>query len=504
MGKAYDELITIFTEISTVSSIQGLLYWDMNTYMPPSGINHRAKLFTHLSKEVHIMSTDKKIGELILSCENEDLDDFQKRNLELIKRSYDNNTILPVELVGQLASQSNKTLELWKKAKGENNFEMVQAEMEKLLALNIKRAEILAEAKGLDDPFEALLDNRDPGFTIELLDKWFNEVKEFLIPFVKQIQDAETQPDLSFLSRIVPYNTQVELVKDLATFLEYDHASDKAVGRIDEVEHPLTIPCGKNDVRITVNYQEDKVIRAFSAGAHEVGHALDRLQRNEEWDDFPVNMIGFPSFGESQSRFVENAICNSREFWNHYYSTFLKLTDGVFDDISLNDFHFAINAVTPGLIRTQADEVTYSLHIIIRYEIERDLFAGRLAIKDLPKEWILKYKEYLGVDVPSDTEGVMQDLHWYSQFWGYFYGYGIGDIISAQITNKLSQELPDWANNLEKGSFTPIREWLVENIHSLGAIHDTLGLVEAITGEPLTTKYFIEYLKTKYSKLYKL
>ena len=407
MGKAYDELITIFTEISTVASIQGVLYWDMNTYMPPSGINHRAKLFNYLSKEVHIMSTDKKIGELILSCENEELDDFQKRNLELIKRSYDNNTILPVELVGELATQSNKTLELWKKAKAENNFSLVQDEMEKLLALNIKRAEILAEAKGMADPFEALLDNRDPGFTIELLDKWFSEVKDFLIPFVKQTKEAETQPDLSFLSRIVPYDTQVELVKNLATFLEYDHFSDKAVGRIDEVEHPLTIPCGKNDVRITVKYQENKVIRAFSAGAHEVGHALDGLQRNEEWDDLPVNEFGFPSFGESQSRFVENAIANSREFWNYYYPTFQRLTDGIFDDISLDDFYFAINAVSPGLLRTQADEVTYILHIIIRYEIERDLFAGRLAIKDLPEEWNLKYKKYVGIDVPSDTSTIL-------------------------------------------------------------------------------------------------
>ncbi len=505
MKSAYEQLLERYQEMQLFGSISGVLYWDMNTYMPPSAVEHRAKQFKYISQKLHKMWIDSSFADLLLQSEKIDsLDSLQKRNVELIRRSYDSRTILTSELVGQMATQSNKTLETWKKAKAKKEFQMVLPDMEKLFALNVQVAELYAKSKNMHDSFDALIDHRDKGFSVEKLTKLFDEVKVFLIPFIKKCTESENQPDRSFLSRKVPRNVQVKMVQDLATFLEYDFYSEKAVGRIDEVEHPLTIGCGLNDVRVTVKYHEDNVLSAFLAGAHECGHALNGLQANLEWFGQPIYASSSPSFGESQSRFLENIIASSKEFWTYYYPRFQKVTEGAFNDIDMEQFYQALNAVTPGFIRIQADEVTYILHIIIRFEIERDLFAGKIEIKDLPQIWNEKHFKYLGVKVPNDTLGVMQDLHWYSQYYGYFYGYGIGDLISSQIATKLNNELFNWRDILQNGSFTPIRQWLADNIHLKGGFYDGLDLVENVTGEPLNIKYFVNYIENKYKELYKL
>lgn len=500
MKKHYEKLLEKYNEIHLLNTLRGLLYWDLNTYMPSNALQFRTEQFNWLQQTIHKRWTNHKFESLIKQCEeDQQLDSIQRRNISLVRREYENKTVLPLELVGALASQSNKTLEVWKKAKTNNNFQSVVPDLEKLFTLNLQRAELLARSKEIDDPYEALISIRDPGFSIELLTRIFNETKSFLVPFVKIICDSPLQPKNDFLSRKVPVKSQKELVKDIAKFLEYNPNN----GRIDEVEHPLTIGCGPEDIRVTVKY-ENQIMKVVSAAIHECGHALDGLQRNKEWIGQPINSRSFPSFGESQSRFLQNVIGKSREFWTFYYPNFQKLTNGVFKDISLEEFYFTINAVKPGVSRMNADEVTYCLHIIIRFEIERDLFAGLIEIKDLPQTWNTKYKEYLGVEVPSDTLGVMQDLHWFSQYWGYFYGYGIGDIMASQITTALTQDLPTWQTSLQTGNFTLIREWLAHNIHNKGTLFDSLDLIKNITGEPLSVKYFVKYLKEKYSELYNL
>ncbi len=246
-------------------------------------------------------------------------------------------------------------------------------------------------------------------------------------------------------------------------------------------------------------------MKAVGATIHEIGHGLHGLQRKSEWNEQPINNFHFPSFGESQSRFLENHIGLSRSFWKGYFPLFQKGTEGAFNDISLDEFYPAINQVIPGVSRMRADEVTYILHIIIRFEIERDLFAGKITISDLPNVWNEKYNSYLGVDVPNDTVGVMQDLHWYSQYWGYFFGYAVGDIMAAQIVKVgLGKDLPNWQEELEGRNFSPIREWLQQNIHSLSARYDSLDLINKITGQPLTTQYLQNYLESKYIDLYEL
>ena len=505
MSKAYDDILENYQEIQLLNSISGVLYWDMNTHMPPAAVGYRAKQFQYISQKIHGLTTKSEIGTLLETCEKDiSLDDFQRRNIELIRRAYDDRTILPSELVGKLAAQSNKTLEVWKKAKAKSDFQMVLPDLENLFALNVESTTLLAKSKNMDDPFNALIDSRDKGFSVKILTNLFDEVKTFLIPFIKKCSESEVKPDRSFLSRNVSRSTQVKMVENLARFLEYDFYSDNAVGNIAEVEHPLTIGGGFKDVRVTVKYHEDHVLSAFLAGAHECGHAIHGLQGKDEWFNQPIYRMSSPSFGESQSRFLENIIASSKEFWNYYYPQFQKDTADVFKNISLEDFYFALNAVNPGFVRIQADEVTYILHIIIRFEIERDWFAGKIDTKELPQIWNEKYKQYLGVDVPNDTLGLMQDLHWFSQYYGYFFGYGIGDLISSQITAKMSQDFPDWRTSLQNGKFTPIRQWLELNIHQRGGTLDCLDMVKSITGEDLTPRYHIEYLKKKFSPLYQI
>ena len=504
MTTDYNKLIERYQEIRLLGSISGVLYWDQNTYMPPAAVGYRAKQFQYISKKIHQLITDPEVGNLLNSCEQDtSLDELQRRNVVLLRRNYDSRTILPSELVGQLAAQSNKTLEVWKKAKEKSDFKMVLPDLETLFELNMESASLLAESKNMSDPFDALIDNRDKGFGVTKLTELFNSVKSFLVPFIQKCRESETQPDRQLLERYVPRSTQITMVENLAKFLDYDFYSENAVGNLAEVEHPLTIGGGFKDVRVTVKYHENNPIEAFRAGAHEFGHAIDSLQARDEWFGLPIGRMSSPSFGESQSRFIENVIVGSKDFWSYYLPQFKKDT-GVYNDVSLDQFYLAFNQVNPSLIRIQADEVTYILHIIIRFEIEKDWFANKIETKELPYIWNEKYKQYLGIDVPNDTLGVMQDLHWYSQYYGYFFGYGIGDLISSQITNKLNKDLPTWKDSLQKGSFLPVKYWLRDNVHQRGGTLDCLDMVKSITSEELTPNYHINYLKDKYSEIYDL
>ena len=502
MKQAYSKLMDIFKEIRLLGSIQGVLYWDMNTYMPSKGLKFRSNQFNWLQTQIHKKWTSKEIKSLLADCISDpSLDEIASRNITLMSREYENRTALPTELVGALAAQSNKTLEIWKNAKKENNFQIVLDDLENLFNLNLERAELLAEKKNVSEPFNALIMIRDPGFSVRKLTSLFEEAKSFLIPLVQKIQDSSHKPRDDFLSRKVSREDQIRIVTELAEFLRYDFTK----GRIDEVEHPLTIGCGPEDVRVTVKYQDDNIMKAIGATIHEIGHGLHGLGRKLEWSDQPINNFGYPSFGESQSRLLENHIGLSKSFWKAYYPLFQKGTKGVFKDISLEEFYPAINQVIPGVSRMRADEVTYILHIIIRFEIERDLFAGKIAVSDLPNVWNEKYKSYLGVEVPNNTVGVMQDLHWYSQYWGYFFGYAVGDLMAAQILEAgLNIGISDWRERLEKGDLSSIHEWLKINVHSLGVKYDSLDLINKITGESLSTRYFKDYIQSKYSELYNI
>jgi carboxypeptidase Taq len=283
--------------------------------------------------------------------------------------------------------------------------------------------------------------------------------------------------------------------------MEYDVESKEAGGRVDETEHPFTTGY-YDDVRITTHYHEENFTSSVFSILHEGGHATYEQNLKREWMYQPIGTGCSTGFHESQSRFLENIIGRSWEFWIYYLPKLKELTGEIFSDIELDEFIRAINRINRSKIRIEADELTYCLHIIIRFEIERELISGKIKVAELPQIWNQKYEEYLGVDIENDSEGVMQDTHWASGLYGYFPTYALGNIYSGQILATMEKDVPDWRNQIAKGNFHNIKQWLIKNLYSYGDLYDPPKLIKKITGEGITVKPYLYYLNKKYSKLY--
>jgi carboxypeptidase Taq len=502
---SYKKLMEKVKNLLVFQSAESIIHWDMETMMPPKAIRLRSQQLSLLSRFEHKLSTDPEIGallnELLRRPEHDKLNAVQKRNIYLIKKNYDEQTKLPEELVAEIAKQQAMTIDIWKKAKAAKNFSMFAPELKKLTELQKKAAEILMKVKETATPYDALIDIFEPKMTAAKITKIFNELREGLVSILKKCEDAPKQPDMRILKRKVSIGTQRQLAKALAEAVEYDVASKEAGGRIDETEHPFTTGY-YDDVRITTHYYEDDFASSIFSVLHEAGHALYEQNLKQEWMYQPVGTACSSGFHESQSRFVENIIGRSREFWVYFLPKMKKIAGKTLANLELNPFVHAINQVKPSKIRVEADEVTYGLHIIIRFDIEQDLFADKITVKELPEIWNQKYKEYLGIKIENDSEGVMQDTHWASGSYGYFPSYALGNIYSGQILAVMEKELPNWRKRLEKGSFKDIKEWLVKNVHSHGNLHDPASLIKIITEKELSVKPYLNYLGNKYSELY--
>jgi len=505
LGSDYDKLMEKGKKIMVLESIINLILWDMETKMPPKGINLRSQQLAFLKQIEHKTTTDSEIGTLLKKIKGhpnyKSLNELQKRNVYLIKKKYDEMTKLPEELVVETARQRVITVDAWKKAKAAKDFSMFKPELEKLVDLKKKAAEILMKVKGTATPYDALIDVFEPHMTSEMITKIFDELKKGLVSIIKKCETAPKQPDTSILKRKVPVGIQREIANSLAKFIEYDVESKEAGGRIDETEHPFTTGY-YDDVRITTHYYENNFTSSLFSTLHEGGHATYDQNLDPEW---MYQLIGDGcsyGFHESQSRFIENIIGRSREFWTYYLPKLKKLTGGIFSDVELDTFVHAINHVKPSKIRIEADEVTYGLHIIIRFEIERELIAGKITVADLPRIWNQKYREYLGVNIENDSEGVMQDTHWAEGYFGYFPSYTLGNIYSGQILAALEKDMPDWKDQISKGNFHNVKQWLIENVHRYGKLYNSADLIKKIAGEEINVKYYLDYLNEKYSKLY--
>ncbi|TET30792.1 MAG: carboxypeptidase M32, partial [Candidatus Heimdallarchaeota archaeon] len=278
---------------------------------------------------------------------------------------------------------------------------------------------------------------------------------------------------------------------------------DLNAGRIDETVHPFSTGY-YDDVRVTTNYHLDDFSSSFFSVLHEIGHALYDQNMPQKHKYQPVGSYVSDGFHESQSRFIENFIGRSSEFWQYFLPKFKEITGGIFEDVELDPFVRAINRVIPSKIRVEADPVTYSMHVIIRHEIEKDLFAGKISFDDLPQIWNSKMKEYLGVDIDNNAEGLLQDVHWSGGGFSSFPSYAIGNIIDGQLLWKMDQEIPDWRKDMQKGDLNKVIDWLKTKVHQMGNLYDPLELVKKITGEELSTKYYLNYLRKEYSKIYEL
>ena len=502
---SYKKLLEKVKDIFVLQSATSVIHWDMETMMPPRAIKLRSQQLSLLSRIEHKMSTNPEIGklleEIMKNPEYDRLNDVQKRNVYLTKKSYDEQTKLPEELVAETAKQEAIATDVWKKAKASKDFSMFKPELEKLVDLKRKAAEILMKVKETATPYDALIDIFEPKMSSEIINKIFGELRKGLISLIEKCETSPKQPDVSILKRRVPIDTQREISKKIAEFIGYDIESREAGGRIDETEHPFTSGY-YDDVRVTTHCYEDNFASAIFSTLHECGHALYDQNLNPKWIFQPVGTACSMGFHESQSRLVENIIGRSREFWIYFLPKLKEFTGNLLSDVNLDAFVHAINQVKPSKIRIEADEVTYGLHIIIRFNLEHKLFADKITVGELPEIWNQSYRDYLGVNIENDSEGVMQDTHWASGLYGYFPSYTLGNIYSGQILAAMEKNLPEWKNQIERGNFHDIKEWLIKNVHSYGDLYYPPDLIKKIVGEELSVKPYLNYLNQKYSKLY--
>jgi len=498
LHSSYKKLIVKNKDLIVLSSAQAILQWDMETMMPPKGVSLRSEQLALLSGLQHKMSTSSTIGNLLKAIfkhpSYESLNEVEKRNVQLIKKNYDEQTKLPTKLVSEIAKQQAITVNTWKKAKASRNFNLFKPELEKLVALNKQAASILMEAKQTRTPYDALIDIYEPKMDAESIAKIFKDLQTGLEKLLQKIKTA-TQPDTRILLRKVPVEEQRAIAKLLVEALNYDVSSPNSGGRIDETEHPFTTGY-YDDVRITTHYHVDRWTSSIFSVLHETGHALYEQGLPQEWKYQPVGTSCSLGFHESQSRLYENIIGRSKEFWIKVMPKIKGMK------LELDEFIRAINVVTPSKIRIEADEVTYNLHVIIRFQIEKDLFADKLTIAELPTVWNQKYKQILGVNIENDSEGVMQDTHWASGLYGYFPTYALGNIYSGQIINKIQQENPSWRDEIAADNLENIRAWLTNNIYKHGNLYDPADLLKKATGEKPDVKPYLRYLEEKYQKLY--
>ncbi len=488
----YEELMEYYRRYSILNSVNSLLYWDMNITMPAAGNVYRSVQKDFLSTLSSEMMQDKKLGNLISRAQRLDLNDFQRRNLELFEESYRLSNQIPIELSSKIAAQSNTTLQNWKRAKQRKDFSMIQNDLQCLFDLQKEYAVHVQKINDADTLHSALIQLREPGMRSSTVRSLFDRTREFLVPLIQTVQKAqEDSPHVKEFSKEMPREVQQRLVRRIADYYNYDYRSPNNHGRIDEVEHPLTFRLGPQDVRVSVKYHQYDFTKALFAMHHELGHAVDSLGLNKKWQYLPVNHRRSPSMGECHSRFTENKIGKSWEFWRQ---NFENLNEIMRLKIDPWDFYTTISTVRPGTSRIGSDELTYALHIIIRFELEDLLFSDRLQISELPQAWNERYEKYLGVVPENDTEGVMQDLHWYSQYWAYFQGYALGDIFGSQVYYSIPKY--DGSNYIE------IRNWLTENAYSLAGLYNPIETVEKITGKPVDVKYHKQYLTEKYKNIF--
>ncbi len=501
----YKKLLDRTKDLIIFQSAEGLIHWDMETMMPPRAVEQRSLQLALLSRIHHKMSTARETGKLlnaILSSPKYDkLSSIEKRNVHLIKKDYDEQTALPEKLVAETAKQQAVTVNTWKKAKAARKYTLLRPELEKLVGLNRKTAEILMKVKETATPYDALIDLFEPKMTAAAITEVFSQLQKGLTALLEKIQAASNQPDTAVLNLNVPVETQRQIAKALADALGYDVASPNAAGRIDETEHPFTTGY-YDDVRITTHYYPNNFTSAIFSTLHEAGHALYEQGLPQEWKYQPIGSPCSYGIHESQSRFIENIIGRSREFWAGFLSKLKEAASPSLSNLKLAPFVHAINKVKPSKIRIEADEVTYCTHIMIRFQIESDLFANKIEVNQLPEIWNQKYKELLGVNIADDSEGVMQDTHWASGLYGYFPSYALGNIYSGQMLARITADTSEWRSQLVEGNLRNIQQWLTANVHRQGYLYDPAELIKKITGKPLNAKPYLEYLEEKYRSLY--
>ncbi len=484
-------------KMSAYNEALGLIYWDLRTGAPKQGMDQRSEVIGMLSSEVFKMSTSEDMAAYIATLSKNKLSEKTAKILEECKKEYERNKKIPADEYKDYVILQSKAESVWEQAKEESDFELFRPYLEKLVATT-KRFINYWGHNG--NPYDVLLDLYEPGMTVEVLDQVFGDLREKIVPLVKQIADSPNKPKTEFLFKTFKKDKQKALSLEILAKMGYNFEA----GRLDETVHPFATGLNPGDVRVTTNYDEQDFRTAVFGTIHEGGHALYEQNISKDLIGTPLCTGTSMGIHESQSLFYENMVGRSFSFWKNNYELLKTYATGQFDDVSIEDFYRAVNESKPSLIRIEADELTYPLHIIIRYEIEKGLFNGEIEVRDLPKVWNKLYQEYLGISPENDAKGILQDVHWAGGSFGYFPSYALGYMYAAQFKNKMLEDLPNFDQLLEEGNLRPIKNWLTQNIHQYGKQKKPLEILHDITGEGLNAQYLIDYLYEKYGKVYQL
>ncbi|GLC86956.1 carboxypeptidase M32 [Lysinibacillus piscis] len=482
------------------SEALNVIYWDMRTGAPKKGLEQRAEVVGTLSASLFDMQTSDELGQLLTSLETQkaDLDYVTTRLVEEVRKQYDQNKKIPAQDYKEYVILQSKAETAWEEAKATNNFALFLPYLEQLISWQKKFIGYWGMKNG--SPYNTLLDLFEPDMTTDVLDRVFGELRETIVTLVQKIGASPKQPDTSMLLKHFPREAQRALSLEILAQLGYDFEA----GRLDESVHPFMVGLNHGDARITTKYDEHDFRSAIFGTIHECGHAMYEQNIDAKLAGLPLAAGTSMGIHESQSLFYENFVGRNEKFWAHNYERLQQYSPAQFGDVALDDFLRAINMVEPSFIRIEADELTYALHIMIRYEIERDLFNGDLQPKDLPQVWNDKYEEYLGIRPETDAKGVLQDMHWSGGMFGYFPSYALGLMYAAQWKHAMDKDIPNFDELLAKGNLLPIRQWLTEKVHQYGALKKPFELLQEGTGEGLNATYLANYLQEKYTKLYQL
>nr|MDO8085700.1 carboxypeptidase M32 [Candidatus Sigynarchaeum springense] len=494
----YNKLLEKAKELLVWTATSNIIGWDFETYMPKGSTEQRSMQMAALEQLIHEKTVDPEIGRLLASVKSspefKDAGEVERRNIHLIQKLYDEQTKLPAELVEKIAKEYAISVEAWKRAKAAKDFSIFKPELEKTIDLVKQKAHYLDPSK---PAYEVLVDLFEPGITVKQIGSVFEPLKKGLIPIIKKCMDSKNKPDLSFSNRSVPIDVQRRISDKLMAFVRYDTTR----GRLDETEHPFTMGM-YDDVRICTHYYENNFLSSLYAVLHEAGHGLYEQNVPAKWRWQPVGTACSMGIHESQSRLVENIVGRSMAFWQWFLPELKKLTGNTFKDVDLCSIERATNDVKPSKIRIEADEVTYSLHIVLRFEMEQLVMEDKANVSELPQIWNEKMDKYFGLKIEHDSEGIMQDTHWASGLFGYFPDYALGNVYDGMFLEKLAKDVPDWEISVSSGDFTPVHDWLKVNVHDKGNLMDSVDLVKAITGKPIDAAPFVSYLDRKMSKIF--
>ena len=495
MDAALAELKRRLGEIGDLQRIQGLQHWDLEVWMPPNGGASRAEQLSTLEGIVHARQVDDRIGELLDELESDaaslphDSDDACL--VRVARRDWEKARKIPADLAVEIARAEAESYQAWVKAREESSFEQFRPHLERMLELKLRVVECFAP---YDDPYDVLLDDYEEGMRTDEVRTIFAQLQPEISALVAEHAVDPGDDDLQ--PGPYPIPAQQALSREL---IERFGASWDSF-RLDLTVHPFAATLGLGDIRLTTRYSEDELTSLFTA-MHECGHGLYEYGVSPALDRTPLGEGASSALHESQSRLWENVVGRSLPFWRWFYPRVQESFPDRLGDVSLDRFHRAVNRARRGFIRVDADETSYGLHVILRFELELELVSGRLAVKDLPEAWNTRFKELVGLEVPNDRLGVLQDSHWAGGSFGYFPTYLLGSVLSVQIWEKAREALPDVEEQIERGEFAELHAWLRENLYSLGRKLTPAETIERVVGGPIDPEPFLAYLRGKLGAL---